>query len=148
MTLEPIEQFEPIITFFSIIVLWPIRQFFPIITFLPIKIFLPCFTFLLKGVFKISLAVSSKSSTIDLYIRNYLSKFKIYYSHGTGHGVGNFGDVHEKYPIISSRSQDILTNNNLFSIEPGYYLEGQFGLRLENLSRDITRKFTDFYNQD
>ena len=76
---------------------------------------------------------NTKSSTIDLYIRNYLSKFNIYYNHGTGHGVGNFGDVHEKYPIISSKSQDILTNNNLFSIEPGHYLEGQFGLRLENL---------------
>ena len=36
-------------------------------------------------------------------------------------------------PIISSRSQDILTNNNLFSIEPGHYVEGQFGLRIENL---------------
>ena len=74
-----------------------------------------------------------RSSKIDLYIRNYLSKFKIYYSHGTGHGVGNFGDVHEKYPIISSKSRDILTNNNLFSIEPGHYVEGKFGIRIENL---------------
>ena len=41
--------------------------------------------------------------------------------------------MHEKYPIISPRSQDTLTHNNLFSIEPGHYLEGQFGLRLENL---------------
>ena len=46
--------------------------------------------------------------------------------------------MHEKYPIVSSRSKDILTNNNLFSIEPGYYVEGQFGLRLENLY--ITKK--------
>ena len=94
------------------------------------------YTYLLKSLIKIenkTFPRNTKSSTIDLYIRNYLSKFKIYYSHGTGHGVGNFGDVHEKYPIISSRSQDILTNNNLFSIEPGHYLEGQFGLRLENL---------------
>ena len=94
------------------------------------------YTHLLKSLIKIENKIfprNTKSSTIDLYIRNYLSKFKIYYSHGTGHGVGNFGDVHEKYPIISSKSQDILTNNNLFSIEPGHYLEGQFGLRLENL---------------
>ena len=41
--------------------------------------------------------------------------------------------MHEKYPIISSRSKDVVTNNNLFSIEPGHYLEGEFGLRLENL---------------
>ena len=94
------------------------------------------YTYLLKSLIKIENKIfpsNSRSSTIDLYIRNYLSKFKIYYSHGTGHGVGNFGDVHEKYPIISSRSQDILTNNNVFSIEPGHYVEGQFGLRLENL---------------
>ena len=36
-------------------------------------------------------------------------------------------------PSISSKSKDILTNNNLFSIEPGHYVEGQFGLRIENL---------------
>ena len=41
--------------------------------------------------------------------------------------------MHEKYPIISARSQDILTHNNLFSIEPGHYVEGKFGIRLENL---------------
>ena len=94
------------------------------------------YTYLLKSLIKIENKIfpsNSRSSTIDLYIRNYLSKYKIYYSHGTGHGVGNFSDVHEKYPIISSRSQDILTNNNVFSIEPGHYVEGQFGLRLENL---------------
>ncbi len=94
------------------------------------------YTYLLKSLIKIENKLfprNTRSSKIDLYIRNYLSKFQIYYSHGTGHGVGNFGDVHEKYPIISSRSKDILTNNNLFSIEPGYYVEGQFGLRLENL---------------
>ncbi len=94
------------------------------------------YTYLLKSLIKIENKLfprNTRSSTIDLYIRNYLSKFKIYYSHGTGHGVGNFGDVHEKYPIISSKSHDILTNNNLFSIEPGHYVEGQFGLRLENL---------------
>ena len=74
-----------------------------------------------------------------MYIRNYLSKFKINFSHGTGHGVGNFGDVHEKYPTISSKSQDILTNNNLFSIEPGHYVEGKFGIRIENLY--VTKTF-------
>ena len=48
ITLEPMEQFEPIITFFSMIVLWPIKQFFPILTFLPIKTFFPNLTFFLK----------------------------------------------------------------------------------------------------
>ena len=94
------------------------------------------YTYLIKSLIKIEnkiFPINVLSSEIDLFIRNYLSKFKITYSHGTGHGVGNFGDVHEKYPIISQRSKDILTNNNLFSIEPGHYVEGQFGLRIENL---------------
>ncbi len=94
------------------------------------------YTFLLKSLIRIENKIfpkNVKSSEIDLFIRNFLSKFKISYSHGTGHGVGNFGDVHEKYPIISPRSKDILFNNNLFSIEPGHYEEGKFGLRIENL---------------
>ena len=37
ITLDPIEQSDPILTFFSIIVLWPIEQFFPILTFSPTK---------------------------------------------------------------------------------------------------------------
>ncbi len=94
------------------------------------------YTYLLKSLIKIENKIFpryTKSSDIDSFIRNYLSKFNIYYSHGTGHGVGNFGDVHEKYPIISQRSKDVLTNNNIFSLEPGHYVEGQFGLRIENL---------------
>ena len=94
------------------------------------------YTYLLKSLIKIENKIfprNIRSSNVDLFIRNYLSRFKISYSHGTGHGVGNFGDVHEKYPSISPRSMDILTNNNLFSIEPGHYVEGQFGLRIENL---------------
>ena len=94
------------------------------------------YTYLLKSLIKIENKIFpryTKSSEIDSFIRNYLSKFNIYYSHGTGHGVGNFGDVHEKYPIISQRSKDVLTKNNIFSIEPGHYVEGQFGLRIENL---------------
>ncbi len=94
------------------------------------------YTFLLKSLIRIENKIfpkNVKSSEIDLFIRNFLSKFNISYSHGTGHGVGNFGDVHEKYPIISPRSKDVLSNNNLFSIEPGHYEEGKFGLRIENL---------------
>ena len=100
------------------------------------------YTCLLKSLIKIENKIFPRnilSSDIDLFIRNYLSKFKIMYGHGTGHGVGNFGDVHEKYPIISPISKDILTNNNLFSIEPGHYVEGRFGLRLENLY--VTKTF-------
>ena len=102
------------------------------------------YTYLLKSLIKIENKIfrkNTKASDIDSFIRNYLSKYKIYYSHGTGHGVGNFGDVHEKYPIISQKSEDFLTNNNIFSIEPGHYVEGKFGLRIENLY--ITENFNN-----
>ena len=46
-----------------------------------------------------------------------------------------------KYPIISQKSDDYLTNNNIFSIEPGHYVEGKFGLRIENLY--ITENFNN-----
>ncbi len=94
------------------------------------------YTYLLKSLIRLENKIfprNIRTLEIDFFIRNYLSKFNISYNHGTGHGVGNFGDVHEKYPIISSRSNDILVKNALFSIEPGYYVEGQFGLRIENL---------------
>ena len=53
--------------------------------------------------------------------------------HGTGHGVGYFNDVHEKYPIISPLSNEKILDGNFFSIEPGYYVSNEFGLRIENL---------------
>lgn len=53
-----------------------------------------------------------------------------YFNHRTGHGVGMQG--HEA-PNISSDNDVPLVTGNCFSIEPGIYLPGQFGIRLENL---------------
>ena len=50
--------------------------------------------------------------------------------HRTGHGLGI--DVHEP-PYITASSKSILTVGNVFSIEPGIYLEGKFGVRLEDI---------------
>ena len=72
-------------------------------------------------------------SKIDHLIRNKLSINNIHYGHGTGHGVGYFNDVHERPPVISSSSKNLVKNNHFFSIEPGYYVDDKFGLRLENL---------------
>jgi len=60
-------------------------------------------------------------------------KYNIHYGHSTGHGVGYFNDVHERYPIISNQLDQKIFHNNLFSIEPGYYLPNNYGLRIENL---------------
>lgn len=50
--------------------------------------------------------------------------------HRTGHGLGI--DVHEP-PYIAANSDVVLQEGNVFSIEPGIYLSGQFGVRLEEI---------------
>ena len=55
------------------------------------------------------------------------------YNHGTGHGVGAYLSVHEGPAGISRRSEAALEPGMILSNEPGYYREGAFGIRLENL---------------
>ena len=50
--------------------------------------------------------------------------------HRTGHGLGI--DIHEA-PYITATSEAPLRKGNVISIEPGIYLEGQFGVRLEDI---------------
>jgi Xaa-Pro aminopeptidase len=67
---------------------------------------------------------------IDLFARNFLKKSRLpNYLHSTGHGVGL--EIHE-YPKISQMSTDILEDNQVFTIEPAVYLEGRFGMRIED----------------
>jgi Xaa-Pro aminopeptidase len=53
-----------------------------------------------------------------------------HYGHGLGHGVGL--DIHEA-PRLSQRSSDTLASGNIVSVEPGVYLPGRFGIRIEDL---------------
>jgi Xaa-Pro aminopeptidase len=53
-----------------------------------------------------------------------------HYGHGLGHGVGL--DVHEA-PTLSPRSKDTLAAGNVVSVEPGVYVPGRFGVRIEDL---------------
>ncbi len=55
------------------------------------------------------------------------------YDHGTGHGVGAFLSVHEGPQRISRLSEVPLEAGMILSNEPGYYREGVFGIRIENL---------------
>jgi Xaa-Pro aminopeptidase len=94
------------------------------------------YTYLLKSLIKLEKKTfhsKLKGSDLDAFIRGYLSQYDIFYGHGTGHGVGYFNDVHERYPIISPSFNEKLFHNNLFSIEPGYYVPNSYGLRIENL---------------
>lgn len=53
-----------------------------------------------------------------------------YFVHRTGHGMGV--EVHEP-PYITAASETVLEENMVFSIEPGIYLPGRFGIRLEDI---------------
>ena len=55
------------------------------------------------------------------------------YDHGTGHGVGAFLSVHEGPQRLSRMSEVALEPGMILSNEPGYYREGAFGIRIENL---------------
>jgi len=52
-----------------------------------------------------------------------------YFTHSLGHGVGL--QIHE-YPVLSPRGEEILTDGMVFSDEPGVYLPGEFGIRIED----------------
>ena len=56
-------------------------------------------------------------------------KYEAYFVHGTGHGVGL--EVHEA-PRLSSTSGDLLKRGMVFTVEPGLYLPGQWGIRIED----------------
>ena len=58
-----------------------------------------------------------------------------YFGHGTGHGVGV--EIHEN-PSLSPRSENVLKINNIVTVEPGIYIPGKFGVRIEDMAR-ITR---------
>ena len=65
------------------------------------------------------------------------------YPHGTGHGVGYFLNVHEGPQSLSKKNKVKLKNGMIISNEPGYYKEGAFGIRIENLVYIKKNKFEE-----
>lgn len=66
----------------------------------------------------------------DALARDVIKNKDYDFAHALGHGVGT--EVHES-PVISPKNdKDILENNMVFTIEPGIYLENEFGIRIED----------------
>ena len=70
---------------------------------------------------------------VDEFARGPLQNKALDYAHGTGHGVGCYLAVHEEAASISPRGEDPFKAGMLISNEPGYYKEGEYGIRIENL---------------
>lgn len=68
------------------------------------------------------------------------------YRHGTGHGVGSFLCVHEGPQAISRHSKPKLEEGMCVSNEPGFYKDGEFGIRIENVIMVVQHeKYADRY---
>merc|ERR1712071_517248 len=72
---------------------------------------------------------------LDVFARKSLWEGGMDYGHGTGHGVGAALNVHEGPQSISPRwgNSEVLKKGMVLSNEPGYYVDGKFGIRIENL---------------
>ena len=94
------------------------------------------FTRVLKGHIGIASAKFPKGTSggqLDTLARIHLWKDHKDFAHGTGHGVGSFLSVHEGPQRISKFGHQPLLPGMILSNEPGYYLEGQYGIRIESL---------------
>ena len=95
-----------------------------------------CHTRVLQGMIAISRVRFPKGVTgahLDALARYPLWLAGQDYDHGTGHGVGVYLSVHEGPQRISRLSDVALEPGMILSNEPGYYREGAFGIRVENL---------------
>lgn len=94
------------------------------------------FTLVLKGMIAISqlrFPTGTRGVDIDPFARIALWKAGADFAHGTGHGVGSYLSVHEGPQSISRRGMQELLPGMILSNEPGYYRDGAFGIRIENL---------------
>ncbi len=94
------------------------------------------FTQVLKGHIAIACAVFPDGVTgaqLDPFARQFLWQAGVDFDHGTGHGVGSYLSVHEGPARLSKLGTAPLKRGMILSNEPGYYKEGAFGIRIENL---------------
>lgn len=106
------------------------------------------YTLVLKGHLALARASFPKAtpgSQLDVLARQFLWAEELDYDHGTGHGVGACLNVHEGPQGISKRQNTVaLQPGMILSNEPGYYPEGKYGIRIENLV-EVVEKDNGFY---
>ncbi len=102
------------------------------------------FTLVLKGHIGIASArfpTGTNGGQLDALARQHLWRAGLNYAHGTGHGVGSYLGVHEGPHRLAAGSSVPFEAGMIVSNEPGLYLSGQYGIRIENLL--VVRKYDD-----
>ncbi|MDR0754128.1 MAG: aminopeptidase P family protein [Prevotellaceae bacterium] len=106
------------------------------------------YTLVLKGNLALSMAKfpkGTRGTQLDMLARQPLCANGKNYRHGTGHGIGHFLNVHEgPQSIRMNENPVVLEYGMITSNEPGIYITGKYGIRIENLILCKPYKTTDF----
>lgn len=109
------------------------------------------YTAVLRGNLQLSAAIfraGTPGTNLDILARRPLWEMGLDYNHGTGHGVGYLLSVHEGPQSIRQKPADgknapfaagMITSN-----EPGFYRDGYYGIRLENLEQCVEKTTTPY----
>jgi Xaa-Pro aminopeptidase len=107
-------------------------------------------TLIVKGFIALTRArfpEGTNSNQLDTLARQYLWSEGLDYAHGTGHGVGNFMNIHEgphirrdpDHPLVGPLEAGMIISN-----EPGYYVAGDFGIRIESHLATVPSTYAGF----
>lgn len=110
------------------------------------------YTLVLKGYIALARAVfpnRTKGTQLDVLARQFLWREGLNYLHGTGHGVGSYLSVHEGPQQIRMewKPQPLVANMTITN-EPGIYLAGRFGVRIENTMLVVPADTSKFFSVD
>ena len=107
------------------------------------------FTLVLKGhiaLARIRFPKGTSGMQLDALARQFLWLNELDFEHGTGHGVGSYLSVHEGPQRIAKLGSPVpLEHGMIVSNEPGYYAEGAYGIRCENLQMVVAGDRPGFY---
>ncbi|WP_313894846.1 aminopeptidase P family protein [Psychrobacillus sp.] len=106
------------------------------------------YTLVLKGFIALSAVkylYGATGSNLDILARQPIWQYGIDYKCGTGHGVGFFLNVHEGPQSIRNDSNSVVLEKGMvITNEPGIYLEGKYGIRIENMMLVVEDEKTEF----
>ncbi|KAG5896836.1 hypothetical protein JTB14_032076 [Gonioctena quinquepunctata] len=111
-----------------------------------------CYTRVLKGQLKLGTRIFPlriQGNFLDAFAREYLWEVGLDYGHGTGHGIGSYLNVHEGPMAVTWKpvQEDPGLEPGMFiSNEPGFYKDGEFGLRIEDIVQVVEAKTPHNFN--